>query len=353
MQYVVKVRNRYLDKPDVYRYHPFIASSTDYFVTGYPFRACRTFLGILANFNSAEPDYKKVLSDIAALFRDQADLLVEFACFFPVAEQDKVPNCAFYGGCRVSLNGSCSLHFAGSILILCMFLLVCTTDVLSLQAREYLLSVTAASSASAAAPITNPPTQEFVCVTPAKRLRTGKSASTDNGHRYDSAAGVTEEPVVSDQEELVPNLPSGKKSRGNGKVASGNGRGKKGPASTGAHAVIPFPDVAVPDDEAAADVPQAPVKQQRRLTTAAKTYAEVSGSYPTTPTAVTSATTTTKLTQDHTQQLAEQDRRLSALECRVEWQHKRIYDLSCQVRGLQSACTAAEAGLLRTEQLTL
>jgi histone deacetylase complex regulatory component SIN3 len=104
MQYVVKVRNRYLDKPDVYRYHPFIASSTDYFVTGCPFRVCRTFLGILANFNSAQPDYKKVLSDIAALFRDQANLLVEFACFFPVAEQDKVPNCAFYGGCRVSLK---------------------------------------------------------------------------------------------------------------------------------------------------------------------------------------------------------------------------------------------------------
>jgi histone deacetylase complex regulatory component SIN3 len=91
MQYVVKVRNRYLDKPEVYRYYAFFASSADYSVTGYPFRACRIFLGILANFNSAQPDYKKVLSDIAALFLDQADLLVEFACFSPVPEQDKVP----------------------------------------------------------------------------------------------------------------------------------------------------------------------------------------------------------------------------------------------------------------------
>jgi hypothetical protein len=203
-----------------------------------------------------------------------------------------------------------------------------------LQARDYLLSAITSSSASAAAPITNPPTQEFVCVTPAKRLRAGKGASTDNGHGHGSATAVTEEPVMSDQEDLVLTLPSGKKSRGNGKVASGNGRGKKGPARTGAHAVIPFPDRAVSDDEIAGDVPQAPVKQSRRLSAAAKTYAEVSGSYPTTPTA---GGPTPVPTQDHTLQLAEQDRRLSALECRVEWQHKRIYDLSCQVRELQGA----------------
>jgi histone deacetylase complex regulatory component SIN3 len=91
MQYVVKVRNRYLDKPDVYRYHVFIALNIVCFMTGVQCCTCRTFLGILANCNSAQPDYKKVLSDIAALFRDQADLLVGFACFFPVPEQDKVP----------------------------------------------------------------------------------------------------------------------------------------------------------------------------------------------------------------------------------------------------------------------
>jgi hypothetical protein len=218
-----------------------------------------------------------------------------------------------------------------------MFPLVCTTDVLSLQAREYLLSATTPSSASSAEPSANTAGQEFVCVTPAKRLRTGKGASTDNGHDLRSVAGVTEEPVVSDQEELVLTLPSGKKSRGSGKAASCKGRGKMGRATTGVNTVIPFPDLAESDDEAAADVPQAPVKQSRRLTTAAKAYAEVSGSYPTTPTAVTSATTSTTLPQDHTQQLAEQDRRLSALECRVEWQHKRIYDLSCQMRELQGA----------------
>jgi hypothetical protein len=146
---------------------------------------------------------------------------------------------------------------------------------------------------------------------------------------------------VSDQEDLVLTLPSGKKSRGNGKAASGNGRGKKGQASTGVNTVIPFPDLAVSDDETAGEVPQAPVKQSRRLSVATKTYAEVSGSYPTTPTA---GGPTPVPTQDHTKQLAEQDRRLSALECRVEWQHKRIYDLSCQVRELQSAYTAAEVG---------
>jgi hypothetical protein len=241
----------------------------------------------------------------------------------------------------VAEGGECSQHFTGSIHILCMFLLVCITDVLSLQAREYLLSATAPSSASAAAPITNPPTQEFVCVTPAKRLRTGKSASTDNGHDLGSVAGVTEELVVSDQEELVLTLPSGKKSRGNEKAPGAKGRGKKNRASTGVNTVIPFPDRAVSDDEATADVPQAPVKQPRRLSAAAKTYAEVSGSYPTTPTA---GGPTPVPTQDHTQQLAEQDRRLSALECRVEWQHKRIYDLSCQVGELQTTSTAAEVG---------
>jgi hypothetical protein len=225
-----------------------------------------------------------------------------------------------------------------------MFLLVCTTDVLSLQAREYLLSATAASSASAAAPITNPSNQEFICVTPAKRLRTEKSVTTGNGHGHDRAAGVIEEPVVSDQEELVLTLPSGKKSRANGKAAGSKRPVKKSQATIGVNTVIPFPDLAESDGEAAADVPQAPVKQPRRLSAAAKTYTEVSGSYPTTPTAVTNATTTTTLPQDRTKQLAEQDRRLSALECRVEWQHKRIYDLSCQVRELQSACTAAEAG---------
>jgi hypothetical protein len=217
---------------------------------------------------------------------------------------------------------------------------VCVTVRLLLQARDYLLSATTPSSASTAEPSGNTPGQEFVCVTPAKRLRTGKNADTDNGHGHDSAAGVTEEPAVSDQEELVLTLPSGKKSRGNGKSASAKGRGKKSQASTGVNTVIPFPDLAVSDDEAAADVPQAPVKQSRRLSAAAKTYAEVSGSYPTTPTA---GGPTPVPPQDHTKQLEEQDRRLSALECRVEWQHKRIYDLSCQVRELQSACTAAEA----------
>lgn len=50
------------------------------------------FLKLLTTFNKGVASHNSVLSEVAALFRGHADLLMEFTCFIPITEQQQVRN---------------------------------------------------------------------------------------------------------------------------------------------------------------------------------------------------------------------------------------------------------------------
>lgn len=158
---------------------------------------------------------------------------------------------------------------------------------------------------------------ETACVTPTQARTTAS----------DGIAGTDElgtEVWVQEDENLILDPDPRMTTRQRGRGGSGGGRGcggRKG-LSTAAG-----PDLA---DEP----PQAPTKSSRKRRNVSTDDADPSLPHPVGDTLALTAEVL-------------RAQRISALECRVEWQHKRIYDLTCQVQGLEAAIAgAAEAATL-------
>lgn len=91
MQFVIKVRNRFIHYPLVYRQ---ATESTFKFSKStaplmFPFLHSR-FLDILQVYHSNRNSIGEVLDHVAQLFADQEDLLTEFVYFLPEVLQDQV-----------------------------------------------------------------------------------------------------------------------------------------------------------------------------------------------------------------------------------------------------------------------
>lgn len=181
------------------------------------------------------------------------------------------------------------------------------------QARDYMQSIIDQS-----ATVTVGLGAETACVTPIQARPSALDANADNATAEAELRDSPEEDA-----DLVLDLSAVTTPGQGGRRGAGRGGGARKSQKRSASAASVGTTVVPGLTDGPPSTPTKPLLKRRNVNTVATD-------------AVHSAAKTLPSTEE-----VVREQRFSALECRVEWQHKRIYDLTCQVRELEAAVAGA------------